>query len=316
MIYYVMLLGASFLFGSQFMVTKSFEKNCGKTLLSSIEFSVLYSLFAGVIFLTIKFIGSGFTFTPDPFSLLMALGLAVVNILSGAAGLKTLSLGDIAVYSLFMMLGGMIVPFVAGVLFLHEKASAFNIVGLLIMILALSLPVLFKKKDEQTAEQIDEKGEENDGKSGKKGSFLFYLLCSMLFLLNGFSSTFSKFNSVKGGALGAEFTVYTFGIQFVLAGITYVIMRLFFRKENETPVILKPKAIGCGAAFGAINGTAFLLSSIAAENIPAVAQYPLITGATIIFSSILAAIIYKEKPTKIQLVQIVISFAATVLFMF
>ena len=308
MIYYVMLLGASFLFGSQFMVTKSFEKNCGKTLLSSIEFSVLYSLFAGVIFLTIKFIGSGFTFTPDPFSLLMALGLAVVNILSGATGLKTLSLGDIAVYSLFMMLGGMIVPFVAGVLFLHEKASAFNIVGLLIMILALALPVLFKKKDEQ--------GEENDGKSGKKGSLLFYLLCSMLFLLNGFSSTFSKFNSVKGGALGAEFTVYTFGIQFVLAGITYVVMRLFFKKENETPVILKPKAIGCGAAFGAINGTAFLLSSIAAENIPAVAQYPLITGATIIFSSILAAIIYKEKPTKIQLVQIVISFAATVLFMF
>lgn len=309
MIYYVMLLGASFLFGSQFMVTKSFEKNCGKTLQSSIEFSVLYSFFAGTIFLTIKFIGNGFTFTPDPFSLLMALGLAVVNIVSSAAGLKTLSLGDIAVYSLFMMLGGMIVPFVAGVLFLHEKASAFNIVGLAIMIFALALPVFFKKKDEQNEEKTD-------GEGRKKGSFAFYLLCTMLFLLNGLSSTFSKFNSVKGGALGAEFTAYTFGIQFVLSGITFLAMRLFFKKENEAPVIFKPKAIGCGAAFGAINGTAFLLSSIAAENIPAVAQYPLITGATIIFSSILAAIIYKEKPSKVQLVQILISFAATVLFMF
>ena len=304
MIYYVMLLGASLLFGSQFMVTKAFEKNCGKTLRTSIEFSVLYSFFAGVIFLTIKLITSGLTFNPNPFSLLMALGLALVNIFSSAAGLKTLALGDIAVYSLFLMLGGMMVPFVAGVCFLHEKASVCNIIGLVIMIFALAMPVFFKKKDEN-----------GDGER-KKGSLVFYLLCIMLFLLNGLSSTFSKFNSVReNSALGAEFTAYTFGIQFVLAGVTFIITRLFF-KNDEAPVLLKPKAIGCGAAFGAINGTAFLLSSIAAENIPAVAQYPLITGATIVFSSILAAIIYKEKPTKIQLAQIIISFAATVLFMF
>ena len=52
--YYTMLIGASFLFGSQFMVTKAFEKNYGKTVRTSLSFSLLYSFFAGVIFLIIK----------------------------------------------------------------------------------------------------------------------------------------------------------------------------------------------------------------------------------------------------------------------
>ena len=303
MIYYVMLLGASLLFGSQFMVTKAFEKNCGKTLRTSICFSLLYSFFAGVIFLILKLVTGGLSFNPNPFSLLMASGLALVNILSSAAGLKTLALGDIAVYSLFLMLGGMMVPFVAGVCFLNEKVSVCNVIGLMIMIFALAMPVFFN-------------GKNNVGER-KKSSFTFYLLCVILFLLNGLSSAFSKFNSVReNAALGAEFTAYTFGIQFFLAGITLIILQLFFPAKDKTPVLRNPKAIGCGAAFGAINGTAFLLSSVAAENIPAVAQYPLITGATIVFSSILAAVIYKEKPRKLQLAQIAISFAATVLFLF
>ena len=44
--YYAMLIGASFLFGSQFMVTKAFEKNYGKTVRTSLSFSLLYSFFA------------------------------------------------------------------------------------------------------------------------------------------------------------------------------------------------------------------------------------------------------------------------------
>ena len=127
---------------------------------------------------------------------------------------------------------------------------------------------------------------------------------------------------ISGAALGAEFTFYTYGIQFVVSLLAFALTQAFGKndktRENEKqPVILfRTKAIGCGAAFGAINGTAFLLSSVAAEHVAAVAQYPLITGATILFSSLLAFLFYREKPTALQLIQIAISFAATVLFMF
>lgn len=315
--YYAMLIGASFLFGSQFMVTKAFEKNYGKTVRASLSFSLLYSLFAGVIFFIIKLISSGTVFNLNPFSLCMAFGLSLVNILSSAIGIKTLALGDIAVYSLFLMLGGMIVPFFAGIVFLKESVSVCNLIGVAIMIIALCLPVFFGKKN-KNAEKA-----QTDCDTKKKTSVFFYVLCVFLFILNGLSSTLSKFNSVReGAALGAEFTFYTYGIQFVISLAAFALTTALGKSdktqnEEKQPVILfRPVAIGCGAAFGAVNGTAFLMSSVAAEHVVAVAQYPLITGATILFSSLLAFLFYREKPTALQLVQIVISLAATILFMF
>lgn len=315
--YYAMLIGASFLFGSQFMVTKAFEKNYGKTVRASLSFSLLYSLFAGVIFFIIKLVSSGTVFNLNPFSLCMAFGLSLVNILSSAIGIKTLALGDIAVYSLFLMLGGMIVPFFAGIVFLKESVSVCNLIGVAIMIIALCLPVFFGKKNKNAGEA------QTDGDTKKKTSVFFYVLCVFLFILNGLSSTLSKFNSVReGAALGAEFTFYTYGIQFVISLAAFALTTASgksdkMQNEEKQPCILfRPVAIGCGAAFGAVNGTAFLMSSVAAEHVVAVAQYPLITGATILFSSLLAFLFYREKPTALQLVQIVISLAATILFMF
>ena len=315
--YYAMLIGASFLFGSQFMVTKAFEKNYGKTVRASLSFSLLYSLFAGVIFFIIKLISSGTVFNLNPFSLCMAFGLSLVNILSSAIGIKTLALGDIAVYSLFLMLGGMIVPFFAGIVFLKESVSVCNLIGVAIMIIALCLPVFFGKKNKNAGEA------QTDGDTKKKTSVFFYVLCVFLFILNGLSSTLSKFNSVReGAALGAEFTFYTYGIQFVISLAAFALTTASGKsdktqnEEKQPGILFRPVAIGCGAAFGAVNGTAFLMSSVAAEHVVAVAQYPLITGATILFSSLLAFLFYREKPTAFQLVQIVISLAATILFMF
>lgn len=315
--YYAMLIGASFLFGSQFMVTKAFEKNYGKTIRASLSFSLLYSLFAGVIFFIIKLISSGTVFNLNSFSLCMAFGLSLVNILSSAIGIKTLALGDIAVYSLFLMLGGMIVPFFAGIVFLKESVSVCNLIGVAIMIIALCLPVFFGKKNKNAGEA------QTDGDTKKKTSVFFYVLCVFLFILNGLSSTLSKFNSVReGAALGAEFTFYTYGIQFVISLAAFALTTALGKsdktqnEEKQPCILFRPVAIGCGAAFGAVNGTAFLMSSVAAEHVVAVAQYPLITGATILFSSLLAFLFYREKPTALQLVQIVISLAATILFMF
>lgn len=315
--YYAMLIGASFLFGSQFMVTKAFEKNYGKTVRASLSFSLLYSLFAGVIFFIIKLISSGTVFNLNSFSLCMAFGLSLVNILSSTIGIKTLALGDIAVYSLFLMLGGMIVPFFAGIVFLKESVSVCNLIGVAIMIIALCLPVFFGKQNKNAGEA------QTDGDTKKKTSVFFYVLCVFLFILNGLSSTLSKFNSVReGAALGAEFTFYTYGIQFVISLAAFVLTTALGKsdktqnEEKQPGILFRPVAIGCGAAFGAVNGTAFLMSSVAAEHVVAVAQYPLITGATILFSSLLAFLFYREKPTALQLVQIVISLAATILFMF
>lgn len=298
-----MLIAASFLYGSQFMVTKAFEKNNGKTFVSSLEFSILYSLFASVIFIVISLISGGIAFNFSWFSICMAFGLALVNVSCSAIGIKALSMGNIAVYSLFMMSGGMIVPFIVGAAFLNESVSVCKIIGMAVMLFALCVPVFFKTDDRRDRPE--------------KGTFAFYSLCALLFILNGLSSTFSKLNSVSENAtLGSQFTFLTFGIQFICSLAALFFIRVFSKNKPEKTVLFKPVSLKLGAAFGAVNGTAFLLSATSAEHVEAVAQYPLITGATIIFSGILAAVIYREKPTKIQILQLAISFCATILFMF
>ena len=56
-------------------------------------------------------------------------------------GIKVLSLGSLAVYSMFMMLGGMLVPFFYGAFFLNESISAAQIVGTVLLSLFIILPL-------------------------------------------------------------------------------------------------------------------------------------------------------------------------------
>ena len=58
-------------------------------------------------------------------------------------GIKVLSLGSLAIYSMFMMLGGMLVPFFYGITFLHETISVGKVIGtvLLTVFIVLSFSI-------------------------------------------------------------------------------------------------------------------------------------------------------------------------------
>ncbi len=306
MVYYLLLILASLLFGAQFMAVKAYEKLGGQGVNASAKFSAVSCLFAFFIF----FFANGCRLQFSTFSVVVALLFAAVGIACNIAGLKTLALGDIAVYSLFMMLGGMMVPFLYGVVFLKEPISGWGIAGLVLLTVALVLPVFGKKKG--------------------KGNALFYVLCVALFVLNGLSSTLSKIHQVDGRGVGTlDFTVLIFGIQCVLAGAVWLTTKLFAKKKPPVPVPaegesdaakhLKKMIVGtllCGLFFAAMNGTAPFLQVLSAKYVNATAQYPIITGGTLVFSAILGRIIYKEKLSKLKILQIAVSCVATVLFVF
>jgi hypothetical protein len=67
------------------------------------------------------FIISGFVIEFTWFSFLLATILAVIMIPYYMIGIKVLSYGSLAIYSMFMMLGGMLVPFFYGILFCMKK---------------------------------------------------------------------------------------------------------------------------------------------------------------------------------------------------
>ena len=55
-----------------------------------------------------------------------------------------------AVYTLFLMLGGMCVPYVWGAVVLHEQLTAFRIIGLVVIAAALILMNLSERPPKKT----------------------------------------------------------------------------------------------------------------------------------------------------------------------
>lgn len=291
MIYYVYLTLASLLFGAQFMTVKGYERTGGKGIFASARFSALSGLAAFLIFAAV----SGFRFEFSLFSLGMAALLAVVSVSCSMVGMRAISMGDIAVYSLFMMLGGMLLPFAVGVIFLKEKISAFQIAGVVLLIAALILPVF--------------------GKNKQKGTPLFYLLCMGLFLLNGMSSVLSKLHQIDVRAVpSSQFTALFYAAQFLLSGAVWLGGCLFGKKKDLPK--LTGKATLNALAFAGCNGAATFLQVYSAIYVKATAQFPIITGGTLVFSALLGFLIYREKLSPVRLVQIAVALCATVLFMF
>ena len=312
--YYIVLGIASLLFGSQFMAMKAYEKTSGQSLKASVAFSCLAGAFSAVIFLVVGKFRLSFSLFSFVIASLSALGGVAGNII----GIKTLSMGDIAVYSLFLMLGGMMVPYVYGVLFLKEHIGVWNGIGLVLLTAALVLPVYERKKEK------------------KKGNALFYVFCCVLFLLNGGLSTLAKIHQIGAQAVPTlDFTVLIYGMQTLFALPTWGIVALVSRKKqagmpripvpDDTTTVADtvpaarsnkkiPIALLCALVYAALNGSATFLNNTGAKHLPASAQFPIITGGTLVFSALLGWLIYKEKPTRMQFVRLVVAVTATVLF--
>lgn len=296
---YAFLILSAFLFSSEFIFVKLFENKNGSTYTSALCFS----LGSSVIGLPILFICNGFALSFSWYSLLMAGLLALVSVLANIIGIKAVSLGSLAVYTLFMMLGGMIVPFLVGATFLQEQVTIWCIIATVMLIGALVLPV-FDKTETQA-----------NGKS-KKTFWLFILLCAFLFMLNGANSTIGnlhqneKITYEKVGTV--DFLIWKYIFKIFYCGVLFVM----HRKKEKYKLLVQKSSLLAGAGFAVVHITATLLQLYCAITVNASLMYPLVTGGVLIFTPILSRFLFKEKLTAFVIAEIVISVVATVLFVF
>ena len=129
MIDYVIILMAVFCFAGQFAFTKLYEGAIKQTTVTALVMLIVTGVIGMLIYL---FIG-GFRVEFSTVSMIYALLFALVMIPYYMIGIKVLSLGSRAIYGMFMMLGGMLVPFFYGVLFLQESLSIAQILGTVLL---------------------------------------------------------------------------------------------------------------------------------------------------------------------------------------
>jgi len=300
MINYIFILLAVTCFTAQFAFTKLYENRVGQAMSGTLVMLVGTNLVGALIFL---FVG-GFRVAVSPVSVFWAVIFAIIMMPYFLIGIKVLSIGSLAIYSMFMMLGGMLVPFFYGVLILHEEISVPKIIGTVLLALFIILQAISQ-----------DAAREKSGTQKKK--YLFFALCLLIFFINGMTGVVTKAHSVSEGAVDeVSFTVLSCALTALFSGTALLIKH--FRNGSETANAirraLKGKALLVMVLLGGAAYGGNFLMLLAANKVPASVQFPLVSGGAIVLSAIVSQCVFKEKMSKLEWCSIIGAFASTFLF--
>ena len=295
---YFFLFFAVVCFTAQFAFTKLFEEAMGQSKAASMVMLAVTNAIGFGLFFCLG--GFRIAFTPVAFLLALAMGLIMIPYY--LLGIRVLSLGSLAVYSMFMMLGGMLVPFFYGLLFLEEAVSWGKGLGTVLLALCMIL--------QATLPEAPEKSRRAKGKKG-----LFFALCILIFFINGFTGVIAKAHQISAAPIPeTSFTALSCGITGILSGVL-----LAAGKGEKKPILraaFKRKPLGIMVGLGVSAYTGSFLHLMAAETVPASVQFPLVSGGVIVLSALASAWIFKEKVTRQEWLCVSGAFLATCLFAF
>lgn len=284
---YLALTFGSFLLAGDFALNKLYQRIYGTKLKAAFLFNALSGLFAAAIF----FVVNGCKLDITPFSVLMASLMCILAVTYSILGFQLLKSGSLAVYTLFLMSGGMVLPYVWGILFLHEPFSWLRLIGLLAITAGVVLPNL------------------GHGKLGKQQ----LLLCLAVFVLNGFVSITSKMHQINTASAisTTDFIIWQGLIKFFLAGGIFLFAR---RKESSPDAAPMGKAVLITVGSAALSGSFSLIQLTIAATLPASVLYPFNTGLTIGLSAVAGVIFFRDKLSRRSVLGILLCFIGTLLF--
>ncbi len=314
--YYALIFVSVFMFGGTFALKDVYRSRVGSGLKVSIQFSLMTAI-PGLIAL---FLINGFKFEFTWFTFIMAL----IHSLSGFAmtfcGFRALERINLSLYSLFMMLGGMVLPYFQGIMFYDEPITGAKIVCFLLVCAALALTVDYKNvlpdsvlerfgkiksslfggvqknETEATAREnpVCDSADVTDTsvKPKKRGGFIYYFV---IFVLNGMSGVMSKYFTE------APFEKTSAAGYSILSAITSICMALILMlfMMNKGPKIKHtPLTVSIAASNGILNRIAnYILVITLANGVQSSIQYSIVTGGVIAVST--AVTFFKPKKPKI-----------------
>ena len=277
--YYWLIILSVVVFAGCFLLNDKYREKRGSSLKISLQFSVV-SAAAGFLFL---FAVNGFKPEFTWFTFIVALIGAVNSIGFTFCSFKALKIINLSLFSLFSMLGGMMLPFLQGIIFYNEAITLAKILCFVLITLALLLTV--------------QKGD-------KRGGYVYYL---GIFVFNGMSGILSKiFTSAPFEKTSPE--GYSMLIALCTVILSSFILCVFFRKkeENEKSGI---SATLISVSCGVLNIAANLILVIALSHVDVSVQYPMVTGGVMIASTALCFFDRKKpQPSKREVLSVVLSF--------
>jgi len=289
---------SSVLLAVSFVFNKFYAQKFGTGAIVNLSYLSITGLFISLFF----FIINGFKIEITPISILLASLSSAFVFLYTIIGFKMLKNGLVASYSLFLMSGGMTVPFIWGVLrniLLNdktEKVTALSIIGVILIIFGVIMSNYQKE-------------------NGKKSLFILGIV---VFFLNGFNSVCGKIHQSTTSfktVSTSQFVVLQYFVGMLICSVMIIIL-MATKKCNVDDIkpIFNIKSILLLLFVSIVTGTAAYCLFKGAINLSATVIYPISTGGTIILSALGGKIVFKEKFKKRNIIGIVACFIGTCIF--
>lgn len=228
---------ADILMATDFSLNKVYQRKCGATPTAGYRFNLLSGILKMLIFWAIN----GFSLEITAYSSIMAAMMAFVCFCYILLGQQILKVSQVTVYTLFLMLGGMCVPYVWGAVFLHEQLTAFRIIGLVVIAAAL---ILMNLSERPPKKQI--------------------LMCVAVFFLNGLCSVISKEHQISANeTVSTSGFVMLTGAATALFGLVGIIAERL--KGHSSELISGGAGFGTVALSAVIGGVSYLLQLLGAK---------------------------------------------------
>ncbi len=276
--YYLLIVISVIMFGGCFALNDTYRKIRGSSFKVSMEQACLGSA-SGLVIL---FIIGGFRLEFTLFTFAMALLSSLCGMAFTVCAFKSLDVINLSLFSLFSMLGGMLLPFLQGIIFYNEAITLSKLVCLLFIIGALILTVSLKEK--------------------KRGA-IYYV---GIFIFNGMSGVVSKIftSSALKKTDAVSFSIWIAICTATISGTIWLLMSLH-KKDKHEKYGIKPLIVSLSN--GGINRVANFLLVLALAHVDASVQYPMVTGGTMIVSTLIC-FFGDKKPTGRDIASIVLAF--------
>ena len=276
--YYALIIVSTVLFSFGFFSNKGFQTHNGTGFNQSLKFALQSSAVSFCIMLVL----SEFRLEFSWFSLAMAFLNAAVSVLSAYCANAAFKTANLSIYSVFTMLGGMVLPSVYGILFLNEAVTAGKLICCGLIVIALLFGV--------------------EGRGVNPKAYKYYFAC---FVLNGLYAVLSTIHQSQSRAIRGE----SFIAMSNLITVAFCLLFLLFADRKMLRLRLKDLQYTAGGALS--NGVGNLLLLIALKHVDASVQYPLVTGGVIVFSAAVTKI-SEKKLSRNNMIAVILAFLAAI----
>lgn len=288
MMNYIYVIIAALLLPFDFSISKKYQSVEGTSMAAGLKYNALNGLFTALIFWGL----TGFSVKFSGFSMIMAFSMALFCAAYSIIGFKILKAGSLGMYSLFLMSGGMLLPYLFGVTFLKESLTVFRIFGVILILAAIVIANRTKQKVDKWQ----------------------LILCLVIFALNGMVGIVSKCHQINvtyNTVDSTMFVMYTGILRFFMSAATLA----FVKEEKKVSFGYPKKVLPMIAASAMISGLSYMLQLVGAKDLPASVLYPIVTGGSIVFSTIVGRVFFKEKPAVVQIAGTILCFVGTCMFL-